>query len=110
MIQLLDRLNHHLDKGRLPHYFNPACDLLENVPEEERELTKKCVKIILSDPVDAMIKACDNYPVGISTRLGKNIGSWFSPKFDISSIHNRFRTSLLSLRTQSSGECIFYIE
>ena len=58
MIKLLVRLNRHLETGHLPHYFNPACDALDNISEEELELTKKCVKVILDDPVDAMIKAC----------------------------------------------------
>ena len=100
MIQLLVRLGRHLDTGHLPHYFNSVCDLLDNVPDEELELTKKCVKVILNDPVDAMIKACAKSSRGLPITLGKTIDYWLSPKCFLASIHSEFKTAFVSARSR----------
>ena len=100
MIQLLVRIDHHLETGNLPHYFNPACDLLDNVPEKVLELTKKCVKVILNDPVDAMIKACAKSSRGLPIRLGKTVDYWLSPKCFLASVHSKFLSALVIARAQ----------
>ena len=106
MIQLLVRLDHHLKAGHLPHYFNPECNLLDNVHDVELVLTRNCVKIILSDPVDAMIKACVKASRGLPITLGKTADYWLSPKCYLASIHREFQEALVSTRAQCEGECI----
>ena len=96
MIQLLIRLDHHLETGHLPHYFNPECNLLDNVQEAELMMTRHCIKIILSDPVDAMIKSSKKSSTkGLPVRLGKAIDYWLSPKIYLASIHSAFKAALV---------------
>ena len=95
MIQLLVRIDHHLETGHLPHYFNPECNLLDNVQEAELMLTRHCIKIILSDPVHAMIKSSTKSSTkGLPIRLGKAIDYWLSPKIYLASIHSAFKAAL----------------
>ena len=96
MIQLLVRLDRHLETGHLPHYFNIECDLLDNLHEEELLLTRRCVKVILSDPVDAMVKAC-----AYSSGVYRSLMHWFSNKPSLHQICNEFHSALASLKAQS---------
>ena len=96
MVRILVRLDHHLETGHLPHYFNPEYNLLDNVGDEELELARYYVNFILRDHVDAMIKASVKAEIGLSRSLGKNIDYWFSPKSYLSSVHSKFQAALVS--------------
>ena len=55
MLLLLRKLQFHLQKGTLPHYFDPQCDLFECIDKEELHGAMSVVETILSDPVSAII-------------------------------------------------------
>ena len=57
MILLLRKLADHLAAGVLPHYFNPSCNLLQNISREELDSARSCLDDILSDPVQSVICA-----------------------------------------------------
>ena len=52
---LLRELDSYIEKGKLPHFFLPQCDLLETVGDEERRLTRQAIENILTVPFDAII-------------------------------------------------------
>ena len=57
MVLLLRNLAIFLTCKVLPHYFNPKCNLLQNISREELGLARSCVEDILSDPVQSIINA-----------------------------------------------------
>ena len=57
MILLLRKLVDHLATGVLPHYFNPHCNLLENMLREDLNSARSCAEDILYDPVQFMVNA-----------------------------------------------------
>ena len=100
MIRLLVRLDYHLETGHLLHYFNPDCDLLDTVPEEERQLVRYCVKVILSNPVEAMAKQCISLTDNPNSWRGSLLDWWFDPKGYLVRMQNEFRTALKSWKEQ----------
>ena len=84
LIQLLMHLDNHLKTRHLPHYFNPECNLLDTVDEDDLKLTRFCVSYVLNDPVKAILEACG---MGYSDRGGglcfashRPVNHWFSEK------------------------------
>ena len=61
MMDLLNDFICYLNHGKLPHYFLPECDLLATVGYEERQIARKCINDILSDPISAVLK-CPSAP------------------------------------------------
>ena len=57
MLVLLRNLDHHLETGRMSHYFNHNCNLLQNISRAELDFTRSCVGEILCYPVNSMINA-----------------------------------------------------
>ena len=57
MILLLFTLDSFLGWGKLPHYFNPDCDLFDAVSEEEVQFSRACIEGILRDPVASIISS-----------------------------------------------------
>ena len=57
MILLLFTLDSFLGWGKLPHHFNPDCDLLDTVSEHEVQFTRACIEGILRDPVAAIVSS-----------------------------------------------------
>ena len=57
MLIIFKDLDWSLVTGILPHHFNPDCNLLENVPQEELDIALSCVGEILYDPVSSMVTA-----------------------------------------------------
>ena len=55
MLDLLHDFDHYLKAGKLPHYFLPDCNLLETTGPEERRIARSVIKIILSDPIQAIL-------------------------------------------------------
>ena len=81
VLLLLVRLDYHLKQGKLPHYFNPECDLFEFVSPEKRRSIHRCVKRILTDPVAAMVQTLyDMYMPGVF------VNCWASPTDVITTI------------------------
>ena len=54
-LDLLFEINVYLEMGKLPHYFQAKCDLLETVGEDERWHVRQAIRDILSDPVHALL-------------------------------------------------------
>ena len=57
MLDLLGDLDKSLERGELPHYFLPHCNLLEMVPLEERCVARHAIWDILSDPLTALLSS-----------------------------------------------------
>ena len=64
MMVLIIKFKGYLNRGKLPHYFLPECDLLATVGPEERQIAHKSINDILSDPVSAVLK-CPSVPTEI---------------------------------------------
>ena len=57
MIALAEKLNKYLQRPAwLPHYFDPSCNLLECVEEEDLQHARDVLKTILADPVTVLIQ------------------------------------------------------
>ena len=54
-VHLCQALDRYLQEGFLPNYFDPRCNLLECVPQEEISCAKAVLQEILNDPVKAII-------------------------------------------------------
>ena len=61
MLALLQDLDDYLKAGKLPHYFLPDCDLLVTVGSRERQLARRVIKHILSDPIRTVL-TCTTRP------------------------------------------------
>ena len=64
MMNLFSDFIGYLNRGKLPHYFLPECDLLASVGHEERQIAHKSVHDILSDPISAVLR-CPSVPTKI---------------------------------------------
>ena len=64
MMDLFRDFINHLDHDKLPHYFLPECDLLATVGHEERQIARKSIRVILLDPISAVLK-CPPAPTQI---------------------------------------------
>ena len=64
MMNLFYDLCMYLDRGNLPHYFLPECNLLATVKHDERQMALQAIKIIVLDPIDAILK-CPSEPTEI---------------------------------------------
>ena len=56
MMDLFSDFVNHLNHDKLPHYFLPECDLLATVGHEERQIARKSIRVILLDPISAVLK------------------------------------------------------
>ena len=88
MIFLLRKLADHLAAGGLPHYFNPDCNLFENMSHGELESARSCAEDILYDPVQSMISAPSDRR-GIE-RCGVNL----------SKLHGEYKHTLRHIKVQ----------
>ena len=61
MMDLASNFLDYLNRGKLPHYFLPECDLLATVGHDERQIAIKCIHNIISDPISAVLK-CPSVP------------------------------------------------
>ena len=61
---LLYDLDDYLNKGKLPQYFLPDCNLLATVGPEERHTARSVINHILSDPLRAIL-TCPTNPQDI---------------------------------------------
>ena len=91
MIRLLIRLDVCVFSGTLPHYFNPACNLLQFVQLDEQQFVRSCLNSILQDPVGAMVRS----PTHLSGLLGTwgYMASYFAPSI-LDEKHKRYRVAL----------------
>ena len=64
MMDLFSDFICYLKHGKLPHYFLPECDLLATVGHDERQIARKSINDILSDPISAVLK-CPSVPTQI---------------------------------------------
>ena len=64
MLCLLSDLDGYLKAGNLPHYFLPECNLLATVGPEERRLARDVIRLILYDPLHAIL-TCPTNPYEI---------------------------------------------
>ena len=64
MMGLLHDLDGYIVAGKLQHYFLPDCDLIETVKPEERHVTRNVIKLIIADPLHAIL-ACPTDPQDI---------------------------------------------
>ena len=64
MMVLIIKFKGYVNRGKLPHYFLPECDLLATVGAEERQIAHKSIHDILSDPTSAILK-CPSVPTEI---------------------------------------------
>ena len=71
-IDLLQDLDNYLEIGKLPHYFLPQCNLLETVGRKERDLARRAIKIILSDPLAALLTS-PSQPQQIYGEVGPDV-------------------------------------
>ena len=93
MIRLLVRLDTCMSTGKLPHYFNPACNLLEFLQQDERQFVRSCLKSILQDPVGAMVQS-PAHPSQLMGTLGY-VASFFAPS-TLDEKHVRYRVALVA--------------
>ena len=61
MMDLASNFLDYLNRGKLPHYFLPECDLLATVGHDERQIAIKSIHNIISDPISAVLK-CPSVP------------------------------------------------
>ena len=61
MIDLASNFLDYLNRGKLPHYFLPECDLLATVGHDERQIAIKSIHNIFSNPISAVLK-CPSVP------------------------------------------------
>ena len=55
MLELCQDLKQYLTTACLPHYFQPACNLLQTVGDEERQYALKAVVQVIADPMMAIM-------------------------------------------------------
>ena len=60
MRNMLQRLDTCLNEGKIPNYFNPDCNLLENVAMEHIISTKNNINRILQDPLKSLVLCPQN--------------------------------------------------
>ena len=64
MMNIFHDLCVYLNKGYLPHYFLPDCNLLATVREDERQIALQTIQDIVRDPISTMLK-CPSEPTEI---------------------------------------------
>ena len=64
MMDLFSDFIGYLNRGKIPHYLFPDCDLLATVGHEERQAARKSINDILSDPISAILR-CPSVPTRI---------------------------------------------